>query len=129
MPKHRQVWVKVNAPVDSGVADIISLLSEVPQLQTIDSCQGEEDDYAFVHFYLGDWKTTGKFIFDFLEPALRKIDDTEVSLKVFNASDPSGKIRFRAESKEEVHSALKTALTTFRNFRCSHGTECTEPRH
>lgn len=32
---HKQVWVKVSAPVDGGVAEIVSLLSRVEGLQTL----------------------------------------------------------------------------------------------
>jgi hypothetical protein len=38
--RHRQVWVKVNAPVDEGVAELVDALSTFPGLSTVASCQG-----------------------------------------------------------------------------------------
>ena len=126
MPQHRQVWVKVNAQVDEGIAEIIALLNTIPHLQTIDSCQGAENARAFIYFYLNGWKSVGHFLFEVLEPNLRPITGTEVSVEMFNGSDPMGKICFRAESEKEVCSALKTALATLHKFPCSCDTECTE---
>jgi hypothetical protein len=31
MPAHKQVWAKVNAPVDAGIAGIVAGLSEFPE--------------------------------------------------------------------------------------------------
>ena len=35
MQEHPTTWVKVNAPVDEGIAEIVVLLSEVEGLQTL----------------------------------------------------------------------------------------------
>ncbi len=51
---HRQVLVKVNAPVDEGIAEVVSALNEFPGLYTTQSCQGREDGYAFVWFRYGE---------------------------------------------------------------------------
>lgn len=68
---HRQVWVKVNAPVDEGVAGLVSALSKVDGLETIESCQGSPDGSpAFVFFRLGDWRRCGAYLFDHLLPAI-----------------------------------------------------------
>lgn len=40
---HRQKFIKVNVPVDEGVAELIAALSAFPRLQTISSCQGNGD--------------------------------------------------------------------------------------
>lgn len=37
---HRQTYVKVNAPVDVGVASVVTALSSIPSLCTISSCEG-----------------------------------------------------------------------------------------
>jgi hypothetical protein len=37
MATHEQVWIKVNAPVDAGVAEIVSVLNGVDGLETLQS--------------------------------------------------------------------------------------------
>ena len=51
---HRQTLVKVNAPVDEGIADVVSALNGFPKLYTTQSCQGREDGFSFVWFRYGD---------------------------------------------------------------------------
>jgi hypothetical protein len=46
---HRQVFTRVNAPVDEGLAALVSALSEFPTLCTLSSCEGA----AFVTFRFG----------------------------------------------------------------------------
>ena len=52
---HKQVWVKVNAPVDEEVADVVEALSAFPDLCTFSSCQGYDPktDFACVYFCCG----------------------------------------------------------------------------
>ena len=57
MAEHPQRWIKVNAPIDEGVADIVETLNRVEGLETLQSCQGypgEQDGY--VYFSFGNWK-------------------------------------------------------------------------
>lgn len=49
--KHETVWVKVNAPVDRGVASLVEALSRFTGLRTIESCQGPP---AWVCFDAGE---------------------------------------------------------------------------
>jgi hypothetical protein len=73
---HRQVWTKVNAPVDAGVHQIVKLLSEIPWLRTIESCQGEVGKTpGFVAFDCGDWQKASRFLFDELWPILEPHSD------------------------------------------------------
>jgi len=80
---HRQVYVKVNAPVDEGVAGLVTALSIFPNLETIESCQGEPDGHnAFVYFKCGNWKDCAAVIFDEIMPALDDDLRAAVSLSV-----------------------------------------------
>jgi hypothetical protein len=124
---HQQTWVKVNALVDHGISRLIELLSRIPHLQTIQSCQGEGEKHAYVYFYLGGWKRTCKFLFEVVDPAIRDIGNTVVRVEVFNGSEPMGEICFGAGSIEAVTSALKRALTNPHRSQCSYGRECKEP--
>ena len=97
--RHPTTWVKVNAPVDEGIAELVALLSEVDGLETIDSCQGDPDHEmpAYVFFCFTDWETICRFAFDVVSPALAKIDaDTSVMVEIFNGSEPMGKIQIRS---------------------------------
>lgn len=110
MTSHAQTWVKVNAHVDQGVAEIVELLNSVPHLQTVDSCQGEPGE-AYVYFRLEGWQSLAKFLFEVVEPALRSVGESAVFIESLNGNPPLGKISFRAESCDEVLSALKEALS------------------
>ena len=108
---HAQVWVKVNTTVDVGIADIVSLLNEIPGLQTLDSCQGEGDRPAYVHLYYGDWHQIGRFMFEGLAPKLEQAgEDATVSVEIFGGSAPMGTIRFAREAMQRIASALRAYL-------------------
>jgi hypothetical protein len=60
---HVEKLVKVNAPVDEGIAEVVEALNAFPKLYTTDSCQGRDDGWAFVWFRYGD---TAQETVDFL---------------------------------------------------------------
>ena len=111
---HKEIWVKVNAPVDEGIAPIVTLLSEVEGLETLESCQGDSVDEApaFVFFRFKDWETICRFAFEVVSPALARLDaDTSVSVDVFNRGEPMGKIQIRSpESIPAIANALRGAI-------------------
>lgn len=110
---HKQVWVKVNAPVDAGIAAIVELLNRVPGLRTIDSCEGIPGrKRAHVYFNYGDWKKMSRFAFARLGPHLAKAMDGDLiaSVEVFNGSDPMGKLSFDTEATPKVASVIKKLL-------------------
>jgi hypothetical protein len=127
MTQHAQVWAKVNAQVDERLREIITLLSTVPHLQTLESCQGGKSA-AYIYLFLDDWSSLGRFLFEVVEPAPRQIGETSVSIRIVNGSRPMGKISFRAETSGEVRSALKRVLVRPRRFPSSRDMECTELR-
>jgi hypothetical protein len=113
MATHEQVWVKVNAPVDAGVAEIVSVLNTVDGLETLQSCQGDpgrKDGY--VYFSFGDWRKVCEFIFQRIGPTLKsKADaDADLTVEVSSADSPMAKLSFKAEATGIVVSALKEAL-------------------
>lgn len=120
MGRHSQTWVKVNALVDAELRELVSILSSVPQLQTIDSCQGDTQKAGWVYFYYGAWERCAELVFGTLATALRGLDGFSLSVEVFNGSDPLGKIGFRAEALPKLTSTLKQAFS-HRRFRCSYG--------
>ncbi len=50
---HEQVFVKVNAECDRGVAPLVEALSDIPRLVTLDSCQSDDRGAAHVWFAVG----------------------------------------------------------------------------
>ena len=63
MATHPQTWIKVNAPVDERVAEIVSLLNTVDGLVTLQSRQGEPGEReGYVYFAMVDWKRMSEFV-------------------------------------------------------------------
>ena len=126
--EHQQTWVRVNAQVDKGVAEVVTLLNSFKNLQTVDSCEGIRDGVkpAHVYFYYGDWHNLGHFMFDVLAPRLVDAigNDALASVEVFNGSTPMGKLSFEPEACPKVASVLRQ-LASARSLPCFDDTECT----
>lgn len=113
MAAHPQTWIKVNAPVDEGVAEIVSLLNGIDRLETLQSCQGEPGEReGYVYFALGSWQDICHLVFQKIGPALKKKIDEEATLIVeaTDADFPMAKLSFKAEAVDMIASALKEAL-------------------
>jgi hypothetical protein len=106
---HPQTWVKVNATVDCGIAEVVSLLNKLPLVRTVESCQGEPGGRAaFVYFEAGDWRETGRVLFDELMPKFREwSDDVRAQLVPFG-DHALARLTFSAEAIPVVVSALKS---------------------
>jgi hypothetical protein len=116
MAAHDQVWIKVNAPVDNGIAALVTALSEFPKLQTIESCQGG-NEWAWVCFVYGKhwetpWKELADFVLGFLGPRLtRELGDRiRVSVQVTEA----GQIRAEMDVNSTAISATVKLLNELR---------------
>ena len=113
MTAHEQVWVKVNAPVDKGIADLVSALALFPKLQTIESCQGTKGR-AWVCFVYGeDWKELSNFVLGFIGPKITREfgDRVDLSIRVAEA----GTIRAEMELASESIPAIVGFLKKFRS--------------
>jgi len=83
MTQHREVPVKVNAWADEGIADLVSALSELEGLITLESCQGDVGEReAFVIFQYGDWRQCGELLFGKILLAMSPDMRAAVSLKL-----------------------------------------------
>ncbi len=83
MAIHPQVWVKVNAQVDRGIAPLIEALSAYPGVRTLESCEGNGDTaWVAFDFGEGDWKPLAKLVLKELGPALMRDFGDRVSLNV-----------------------------------------------
>jgi len=120
--------VKVNAPVDKGIAPLVSALSRVSELETLSSCQGRKRQAeANVYFHLGTWKEICDFAFGRLVPALARIGGWSVSVEVFNGSKPMAKLSCTAEGLPNFTSAVRSAIND-RKCGYSHGKGYKAPR-
>jgi len=112
MGMHSQTWVKVNAPVDSAIAEIVSILNSVEGLETLQSCQGVSGARdAYVYFSLGEWQNLCRFVFDKCAPHLREHLGEDVKLEIIAAESPIAKLSFSADAVPLVTSALKEVVT------------------
>ena len=104
--EHEQTWVKVNAPVDRGIAEVVRLLSTIPSLETLDSCEGRPGGKAHVIFRYGGWRQLGEFLFDDLAPLLS--DDKDHCMVTLELNDMlTGALYFSPELMPRVVSALQ----------------------
>lgn len=129
---HPQIWVKVNAPVDEGIAELVSVLSEVDGLETIASCQGDlirnhldQDVLGYVFFHFGGWRTLSEFAFGTIGSALGEIEGSTITVEIFGNSDPMGKLSVLATSIPKLVAALRLAIR--RRSLCSHDKEHIAP--
>lgn len=113
MAAHPQRWIKVNAPIDEGVADIVSVLNGVDGLETLQSCQGDAGQReGYVYFALGNWEDICRFVFQKIGPELKKKieEDATLVVEATGADFPMAKLSFKAEAASMVASALKDVL-------------------
>ena len=117
MTQHREVPVKVNAWVDEGVVDLVSALSEIDGLVTIESCQGAEGMRpAFVIFRYGDWQQCGDLLFGQLlpkmTPELRAM--TALRIEGYDADTASGSIRIEPSAVSDLAVCVRRLATPVR---------------
>lgn len=125
---HPQTWIKVNACVDKGVADLVATLNEIPRLRTIESCQGASGNSAWVCFQYGDnWKDLANFVLGNLGTQLaREVGDVvSVSIQITSFGEVQGEISIRAGGMKRVMATLKTLVSPVRSgvfvTGCTHG--------
>ena len=132
---HKQTWVKVNAQVDEGIAEIVTILSQVEDLETIESCQGRPaanpqegvEPMAYVYFYLGNWQTLGRFAFGTIAPAIKEIERASIMIEIVGRCEPRGRLAASTPSLQSLAVALSAAVSRH-NSLYSHDMERTGPR-
>jgi hypothetical protein len=111
---HPPSWAKVNAVVDEGVVGIVSALSEFPQLETIESCERNEGNAAWVCFRYGEywenpWRDLAEFLLGYMAPGLiaEVGDDVNVRIQVTASGKIFGEISIRPGAEHRVETALR----------------------
>ncbi len=113
MATHAQTWIKVNAPVDERIAELVSMLNRVEGLETLQSCQGEPGErQGYVYFSFGEWQNLCRFVFDSMAPRLNPYLGDDVKLEVIAAEQPIAKMSFSAEAVPQLTSALKEMVNS-----------------
>ena len=113
MAIHEQVWVKVNAEVDKGMARIVAALSSIDGLRTLQSCEHSQDGESYLHFWYGSWEQTADLVFGKIVPALESAGISATgAVEVFNGSSPTGRIGFSAAALEKATAAIEALVPT-----------------
>jgi hypothetical protein len=132
---HEQVWAKVNAHVDKGIAPLVSALSMFPELRTLSSCEGYDEKPASVSFKYGpdspeSWRELAAFVFGFFGPELMaKVGDyAHLSVEVSTWGEARGDLHIRPGCIQDVAKAVAEIATTYRASNsvgfAGHTTEC-----
>jgi hypothetical protein len=112
MATHTQTWVKVNAPVDAKIAEMVSLLNRIEGLETLQSCQGEPGErQGYIYFSFGEWQNLCRFVFDSVAPRLTAYLGEDVKLEIIATEQPMAKMSFSAEAIPQLTSALKEVVS------------------
>lgn len=115
MKHHKQVFVKVNVPVDEAICGLVETLSMFPNLETVESCQGSRKSPAWVCFYYGNyldhaWRDLATFVFEYLAPGLiRKVgDDVSIQIRVTPSGRILGELSVRPGARHRVERAIRS---------------------
>ncbi len=139
MAVHEQIWVKVNAPVDSGIAGVVAALAEFDTLETVESCEGTEGTPAWVCFRYGSywdrpWRPLAEFVLGTLGPALLDAvgDDAGVRIQCTPSGACFGEVTMRPGAALRVRAALSSIAqlanaSRRRRSECCGGTSDTSP--
>jgi hypothetical protein len=133
------MWVRINAPVDVGIAPVIEALSAFPALRTLASCEGDSEVPATVAFIVGDdradgWRELADLVLGFMGPALmRELGDrVGLAVRVTEAGTIRGELRILPglvpRTAAVLHQLAAQLTEASRKTAYSHGTECTSPR-
>ena len=111
---HPQTWIKVNAPVDEGVSGLVSALADFPDLETIESCEGNEERGPWVCFRYGaywhdSWRELAEFVLGEFSPALMDEvgDDASVRIQVTPSKQVFGELSVRPGAAPRVEAAIR----------------------
>ncbi len=121
-PLHKQTWAKVNVPVDATIAQLINALSAFPQLETIESCQGNGQNAVWACFFYGKywvhpWRDLAGFVLGYLGPGLtREVgDDAHLTIRLTTSGIAQGHLTVHPRAVGKTVKALKRLRRIFGN--------------
>ncbi len=121
--KHRVISIKVNALIDEDICGLVEALNLFPELQTIESCQGNKSNPCWISFYYGDyrlksWGKMAKFVFEYLGPRImHKVGDgANIIIRVTGSGQIQGELSVR---KGAISAVIKSIRELYKEFVCS----------
>lgn len=139
MPDHVTSWARVNAPVDRDIVLLVEALSLFPKVETIESCQGNSPEPAWVCFRYGDywldpWRGLANFVFGFLAPRLTTSigDAVRLSVQMHQTGVAIADLYVQQDVVDQTVEALRQIRAEFsedpcHSWACSDGTSDTWP--
>jgi len=114
------MFIKVNASVDRGAAEIVSALSLFERLETIESCEGTAEAGPWVCFHYGKywdqpWRELAEFLLGWLSPRLVELigDDAVLTIRVTPSAKILGEISVRFGATQRVAAALRALANAY----------------
>jgi len=110
--QHKQTWAQVNVPVDEGVSGLVTALSKFPRLQTIESCQGDNDPWVcfrYGNYWEHPWRELADFVFGYLGPQLvhELGDRVNLVVRLTEHGDVQAELWIRPGALERTIATLK----------------------
>jgi len=129
---HRQVFVKVNASVDEGIAPLVVALNQLARIHTIDSCEGYRGKEAYVYFsYWGTARQLASFLHNlsgYLGDCLDSCGDYRLEMEwLAGTTMPTARIVCRRDYIGPLIEAL-TELAALRRSESGRDTASIGPR-
>ncbi len=128
---HEQIHVKVNIVVDKGIKGIVEALSSFPELETIESCEGNSTQSAWVCFRYGkywehNWRDLTAFVLDYIAPGLIAVngDDTNVRIQVTPSGQIFGELYIRPGAIYRVEMTLHQLSRDFSAYQRHNSEYC-----
>lgn len=111
--RHGQRMVKVNVPVDEGIAPVVVALAEIPSVVTVDSCERDQQDQAYVLFAYGEsWRDLGSLLADLSPRIRREVPNLNFTLAmewVAGGAEPLARISTHWRTVHELADALRAS--------------------
>ena len=109
MKKNNQTWVKVNVPIDSEIAPIVSLMSRINNLRVMDCVQEQDGEWGRIYFSYGSWEVICGLLFIELTSELDKFLGMEIcfTVGIESAGRARGEIRIRRSAIPHLLLALR----------------------
>lgn len=110
---HKQVFAQVKVLVDSGVKDIVEVLNHIPNVWTMDSCEGDKNECAMIRLHYGSFDGSYRLSADFGQRLYLALTEhrcrTDITLEwnCPNTLSPSIILHFHKSEAKRICDALE----------------------
>ena len=118
MTTHKQVFATVKTLVDSGIKDVVETLNRIPNVWTVDSCEGGGDEDAEICLYCGQAKSNYKASAYFANGLFTAAYDKGCSLDVYlewnraTSYSPLIQLYFDKSESKKLSAAFSSAFSS-----------------